>query len=190
MLTKLFLAAVAACTVTVAQAQPLVSGFLCCNMRSDAKGWITDINYEESGKHVVPAGTPATMTGYGRNRFEFDVTGNLPRKNYWIGNDYSRKLGMEEFAARYIVKSDPNAKIASFPPKIRDAIRAQKIALGMTKEQVLMSLGYPSGDETPNLDGPWKFYLWSFSPFTVSFTGGKLAKIDTDPDTKAKILVK
>jgi hypothetical protein len=190
MLTKLLFAVIAFCFVTLAQAQPLISGFLCCNMRSDAKGWITDINYEESGKHVVPAGTPANMTGYGRNRFEFDVTGNLPRKNYWIGNDYSRKLSMEQFAARYIVKADPNAKMAGFAPKIREAIRGQKIVLGMTKEQVLMSLGYPSGDETPNLDGPWKFYLWSFSPFTLNFTNGKLASINTDPDTKAKVLRK
>jgi hypothetical protein len=177
---------------TIASAQPLITGFLCCNMRSDAKGWITDINYEESGKHVVPAGTAVTMTGHGRNRFEFDVTGgaNLPRKTYWIGNDYSRTLNPEQFSARYVVSEDPAKKLASYPAKFRTAIQAGKISVGMGKEQVLMALGYPVTSETPELGSRWKYYLWSFSPFTVIFNGDKVAKIDTDPETLPKVSIK
>ncbi len=185
-----WLAAIALTLPAAANAQPLIEGFLCCNMRSDAKGWITDINYEESHKHVVPAGTPATITGYGRNRFEFNVTGTLPRKNYWLGNDYSRKVGLEEFAARYIVKEDPSKKISGFAPKVRDAIRAQKIMIGMTREQVLMAVGYPTADSTPDMAGNWLFYHWSFSPYTVHFVNNKVSKIETDPETLNLISVK
>lgn len=172
--------------------KPLLEGYLCCNMRSDAKGWISDINYEESHKHLVPAGTPAKMTGYGRNRFEFDVGAEgLPRKNYWIGNDYSRKIPPEEFAARYIVADDPAQKIARFAPRIRDAIKAQKVAVGMTREQVLMALGYPVANETPtDLTGPWKFWVWSFSPYTVHFKGDRVARIDGNPEVLAKVVAK
>jgi hypothetical protein len=174
-----------------AQSNPLLEGYLCCNMRSDARGWISDINYEESHKHLVPAGTPAKMTGYGRNRFEFEVSAEgLPRKNYWLGNDYSRKLPPGDFAARYIVPEDPARKIAGFPPRIRDAIKAQKIATGMTREQVLMAIGHPISDETPDLSGPWKYWVWSFSPFTVTFKGDRVTKIDGNPDVLAKVVAK
>src|SRR5579871_4113998 len=79
------------------------SGFLCCNMRTDGS-WITDINYQESGKHLIPAGSPVTVTGYGHYR----VKVQLENKSQAIGNDYSRDLSMEDFAKRYVVSEDPN----------------------------------------------------------------------------------
>ncbi|RYE92515.1 MAG: hypothetical protein EOO78_28685, partial [Oxalobacteraceae bacterium] len=32
-------------------------GFLCCNLRTDGS-WISDSNYAEDGKRVLPVGTP------------------------------------------------------------------------------------------------------------------------------------
>jgi hypothetical protein len=183
--------AVAASLPAFVAAQPLLTGFLCCNMRSDPQGWIADINYDESHKHLVPVGTPAVMTGYGRSRFEFDVTGDLKRKNYWIGNDYSRGLSMEPFAARYIVKDDPNQKMKSFSPKIRNAIKAQKVVIGMTREQVLMSLSYPVESENKDIkSNVWNYYLSSFAPFKVRFEGDRVVKVDTDPETLEKVFTK
>jgi hypothetical protein len=177
---------------SMASTQPLITGFLCCNLRSDSSGWITDMNYEDPGKHLLRAGTPVTMTGYGRSRFEFDVTGgvSVPRKNYWIGNDYSRALNPEQFSARYIVTENPEKKLARYPAKVRKAIRASRVSTGMTKEQVLMALGYPTANETPQLGSSWKYYLSSSSPFTVIFKGNKVTRINTDRATLAKVLAK
>jgi hypothetical protein len=36
-------------------------------MRTDGS-WISDINYAENGKRVIPLGTPLKATGYGRHR--------------------------------------------------------------------------------------------------------------------------
>ncbi len=62
-------------------------GYLCCNMRTDGS-WISDINYDENGKKIVPVGTPLKVTGYGHYRVKVDING----KSQAIGNDYSRDL--------------------------------------------------------------------------------------------------
>jgi hypothetical protein len=167
-------------------AQPMLEGYLCCNMRSDSNGWISDINYNESGKQVVPLGTPAKVTRYGKNRLTFDTP--FSRKSYQIGNDYSRNLDMGSFAERYIVAEDPSKKFATFPPKIQNAIKTMKVMRGMTKEQVLMAIGYPIGNETPILEDSWRYWYWTFSPFTLHWDeNGRIDRIETDPQTFSRI---
>lgn len=155
-------------------------GFLCCNMRTDGK-WISDINYQEAGKRVVPFGTPAKFKDYGRYR----VYVKLGDTDQAIGNDYSRDLDLKTFAQRYIVADDPKAKAASFAPKIRKAIENAQVMVGMTREQVLMSVGYPVSSENPHLDAKsWRFWLSSFAEFQVVFEGDKVVKIETDAQTR------
>ncbi len=174
------------------EGQTLLDGYLCCNMRSNSNGWISDTNTDDGSKHLLPLGTPVTMTGYGRNRFEFDVNANkLPRKNYWLGNDYSRELSNEVFSQRYVIKTNPILKLKRFNPKLRAAIRSSKVAVGMTREQVLMSWGYPIQSETPNLaNSPWKFWPWSADETKVYFKGNLVNRIDTNPKTRAKLVAK
>ena len=139
----------------VAEDRP--AGYLCCNMRSDGS-WITDINYDENGKKIIPVGTPLKVTGYGHYRVKVDIDG----KGQAIGNDYSRDLALDVFAKRYVVPEDPAAKIAKYPKKIQDAIAQARLVLGMTREQVLMSVGYPVSSENHNLDDKtWRFWLFS-----------------------------
>jgi hypothetical protein len=170
---------------TVHAADPdLGDGFLCCNMRTDG-AWISDSNYLESGKTIIPFGTPAKFAGFGRNRFHLDIDG----KRQSIGNDYSRDLSMETFARRYLVKDDPRLKIRTASPKIRAAAESARVTRGMSREQVLIALGYPISSENPHLDAPqWKYWLWSYSPFVVHFDGaGKVSKVETDPETMSKV---
>ena len=176
--------------LTLALAAPALAqevlgdGFLCCNMRSDGS-WISDSNYMESGKTLIPYGTPVRHTGYGRQRVHVEIDG----RKQAIGNDYSRDLALDVFARRYIVKTDPRPAVASAPPKIRSAIESARVTRGMTREQVIVALGYPMSSENPHLDAKaWKYWLWSFSPFTVEFgADGRVVRVDTDPDTMAKV---
>jgi hypothetical protein len=171
---------------TAAFAEDKWVGFLCCNMRTDGS-WISDINYDENGKQIIPVGTPVKVTGYGRNRVKIEVNG----KSQAIGNDYSRDLSLEVFAKRYVVADDPKAKIAGYPKKIQDAIATARIAVGMTREQVLMSVGYPVSSENHNLDEKtWRFWLSSFAEFHVNFDdSGRVSGVEADMDTKSKILM-
>src|ERR1051325_7895357 len=121
-----------------AVAQDAYAGYLCCNLRTEGS-CISDSNYAENGKKIIPFGTPTKMTGYGRQRVQIEVNGGRQA----IGNDYSRDLDLPTFAKRYVVTEDPKAKLASAPPKIRQAVESARLVPGMTREQVLMSVGYP-----------------------------------------------
>ncbi len=181
---KTFLAATwlaAAATTAFADDLPNpASGYLCCNMRTDGS-WISDSNYMENGKRVIPAGTPMKVTGYGRQRVIVEIEG----KEMKIGNDYSRDLNLPTFARRYLVTEDPRKKIATYPPAIRKAIEHAQVMPGMTREQVLMAVGPPISSETPNLDGKvWRFWIGSFSEFQVVFENDVVKQIDTDPQTR------
>ncbi len=164
-----------------AMAQPTFDGFLCCNMRTDGS-WISDSNYAESGKRIIPAGTPLRVTGYGRYRVHVELNGGKQA----LGNDYSRDLDLGTFAQRYVVTEDPSKKIAAYPPKIRDAIKAARVAKGMTREQVLMAVGYPITSENPTLGAPlWRMWISSFGEYQILFdNAGRVREVTTDPQTR------
>jgi hypothetical protein len=162
------------------------AGFLCCNMRTDGS-WISDINYAESGKTVIPAGTPVKVLGYGRQRVQIEIGG----KKQAIGNDYSRDLKLDVFAKRYVVSDSPSDKLAQYPKPIQDAITSMRLTKGMSREQVLMAVGYPVSSENPNLDAKvWRFWLSSFDEFSVKFDDqGLVTDVIADPATRDRVLV-
>lgn len=160
-------------------------GYLCCNMRTDGS-WISDINYDGDGERIIPVGTPISVLGEGRYRIKIKVEG----KDQAIGNDYSRDLTMDEFAKRYVVTENPALKISSYPRAVQNAIGHSEIMLGMSREQVIMSLGYPVSSENHDLTSKfWRYWLFTFAKFTVNFDDeGRVIGVDTDPETKQKVL--
>jgi hypothetical protein len=189
-LAAVALALLAGMGAAPARAQPadLGEGFLCCNMRTDGKTWISDSNYLEKDSATLPAGTPVRHDGYGRQRVLVLIDG----KRFTIGNDYSRTLRLEEFARRYIVAEDPRPRIAALPPAIRAAIEAFKVAPGMTREQVITAIGYPMTSENPSLDAAeWRYWLHSFNPFVVRFdASGRVSTVESDPETLARVFAR
>ncbi len=93
---------------------------------------------------MLPAGTPVQITGYGRDRVNALIDG----KKQSIGNHYSRDLGNEAFAQRYPVAQDSKLKRADCPPKIHEALTANRVTEGVTREQVRMAPGSPISSET------------------------------------------
>jgi hypothetical protein len=162
------------------------AGFLCCNMRTDG-AWISDINYLGPGTTTISAGTPLTMNGYGKNRVHVLINGGQQD----IGNDYSRSISLEAFAKRYIVEQDPLEKLLTWPRKIQDAIGMARLTKGMTREQVIMAVGYPISDENPSLESnTWRYWLSSFAEFDAIFDDkGLLIGIEGDARTRARVIL-
>ena len=178
----------AACSAGMAQALPEpAQGFLCCNLRTDGK-WISDINYAENGKKLIPVGTPVTATGYGRHRV-YVTMGDGSKQA--IGNDYSRDMDLTSFAKRYILAEDPRKKLAGYPPRIRQAIESARLVPGMTREQVTMAVGFPVTSENPQIDAKvWRFWLSSFAEFQVVFGPDQRVKeITTDAQTRNLVVM-
>jgi len=162
------------------------NGFLCCNMRTDGS-WISDSNYFSIDKKVIPLGTPVKALGYGRQRVYVEFADGKQA----IGNDYSRNLNLTAFARRYIVAEDPRQKLAGYPPRIRKAIEAGRLVPGMTREQVIMAVGYPISSENPDLNAPvWRYWLSTWAEYQVMFGPDNLVKeIGTDAQTRGFVLM-
>lgn len=164
----------------------MISGFLCCNLRTTGSK-ISDINYDEQGTRMVAAGTPLRITGYEQRWTSVDLNGKPQR----IMNDYSRDIAPIPFAQRYVVTEDPKLKLAGYPEKTRNAIMASKVIPGMTREQVVMAMGYPVTSENPRFDAPvWRFWLDSWTEFQVSFDpSGTVKAVTADPATLARVTI-
>ncbi len=161
-------------------------GYLCCNMRS-TDGWISDSNYIQSNQQLLPAGTPVRSVSFGRYRVNTEMAGR-PQA---IGNDYSRDLPMEAFAKRYVVALNPAAKLAGYPEKIRKAITSARLTPGMTRDQVIMAVGYPISSENPSLDAnSWRYWLSTFTEYRVVFDDqGKVKDIVVDALTRPHVVL-
>lgn len=151
-------------------------GYTCCNLHHEGD-WISDSNYAELP--MIAVGAPATVTGYGRNYASVEVDGKPMR----LGLDYGREQQtLQEFVDKIVVTEDPKKKLATFPASVQDAIRQGKVMVGMTKEQVIMAVGYPMANETTSLDEDlWRYWISSFGPYQVLWDGkGRVKEIAAD----------
>jgi len=160
---------------------PLRVGYTRCNLHYEGD-WISDSNF--GSLPFIPAGTPIKLNGYGRYRLYVDMDGKAMR----IGLDYGRaQETLEQFAEKLILAENPKERIAKYPAEVREAIRLGQVVTGMTKEQVIVAVGYPQRDETVSLDSPvWNYWASSFAPYRVIWgKNGRIAEIATDPATHA-----
>lgn len=161
----------------------MLSGYACCNLHYEGD-WISDSNYAELP--YLPAGTPIKVKSISGYRVYVDVEGRPMR----MGLDYGRvQETTEQWVRKVVVTEDPKPKIASYPPSVREAIRSSRLMKGMTKEQVVLSVGYPQTDENPRLDVPfWRYWRSSFAPYSVHWSNSRVEKIDADTDTLSFII--
>ena len=155
----------------------LPQGFTCCNFHHDGD-WISD--YVDVTLPMIPVGTPAKVTRIGRNRAYTVIGGQQMR----LGHDYGRdQETLQQWTAKMIVADDPIIKIATFPDAIKDAIRMGRLIKGMTREQVIMSVGYPLTNENASLDAPvWRMRASDTQVYQVVWgTDGLVKDIIGDP---------
>ena len=131
-------------------------------------------------------GTPVQITGYGRYRVHTRMNG----EEMDLGNDYSREIEMGAFARRYVVPHNPQRRLRNASPAVQQAVRASRVRLGMTREQVAMALGYPIANETPSLSSRvWKYWRSRSEEFHVVFnrSGVVEAVRSSDANLRARV---
>jgi len=111
----------------------------------------------------------------------------------WHGGEYyyvyhKSRVANPALLARYLVKDDPSGTIASYPQDIKDAITRGRVIKGMTKWQVLFTVGIPKGaggrqtSEMPLeeilLADNWLFMQGKFDQLNVKFADDKVVLID------------
>jgi hypothetical protein len=123
------------------------------------------------------------VLSYGRYRAGVEIGGKPMR----LGQDYGRaQETTQQWVEKIIVTADPKVKIASYPADVREAIRQGRVMTGMTKEQVIISVGYPLTSETPSLNSPvWRHWVSSFGEYQLNWgSDGRVQEILADPMVK------
>lgn len=160
-------------------------GYLCCNLHYDGD-WLSDSNFA-SLPDLLKAGTPVTVLGYGKNRANIDVNG-MPMR---LGHDYGRdQETLDAWVNKVVVSEDPRARITSAPANVQAAIRAGKVTLGMTRQQVLLSVGYPPTSLTKSIEQDvWKLWAAKRSEYQVHFgADGRVTSITGDGEVTSQVI--
>jgi len=171
-------------TVNPKDKEPKFAAYTCCNLHYSGD-WVSDLNYSSDTR--IPAGSPIKILDYGRWRLITEVDGKKIR----IGLDYGRRQEtLAQFARKLTVDKDLRFRMANFPGIVQEAIRAAQVMPGMTKEQVVMAVGFPARNETPSVDSAdWKLWHTSRISYIVHFdASGRVKDIEIDPAQRAKVV--
>jgi hypothetical protein len=146
--------------------------YLCCNLHYD-RDTISDVNYQQGT--LVPLGTPVRITDVRAKSITFEPEGQPPLP---LALKYGRRqTSIDELFSRYFLETDPRRQLARLPAETRALIETGDIANGMTKDEVLMALGYPPAHRTPSLEAPiWTYWQNRWHEFTVYFEGDRVAR--------------
>jgi hypothetical protein len=69
--------------------------------------------------------------------------------------------------------------LSKFTAKEKTSIEAGEVEVGMSKDAVIASLGYPPKHQTPTLKGnQWRYWRTVFSTFVVHFDNDKVSSIE------------
>lgn len=166
---------------------PELSGYTCCNFHYEHDR-ISDANW--SSLPMIPAGTPIRTLSYSRYRIAVQIDYPFYASKMDLGLDYGRDQNMADWARRMIVQEDPRRKLASWPAPARSAVGAGKVAIGMTREQVIVSLGYPPAHETPSLDAEhWKYWYGKFDTFSVVWDQQeRVREVYAEPQVRSAVM--
>src|SRR2546422_32094 len=129
--------------------------YLCCNMHYE-KTEISDVNYLKGT--LIPFGTRVQILEVRKSSVKFQPAGQPPITLVLkYGKDATT---MDQYLDRVFLREDPHAKLpkpgkdkkqAAAAEKSRKQIEDGEVAPGMTRDEVLMALGYPPLHRTPSL---------------------------------------
>jgi hypothetical protein len=168
-------------------AQTIAEGFLCCTVRFDYYRNInraSDANWVEFRSHLK-AGTAVKVSRYEfRNHYgtqtinPYDFAIASAGQNIVLKNEYTKHMSPPDYLSQLVVATDPKVKIAGFSKEVQEAIASARVAVGMSKEQVAMAMGYPLKKENPNPDTAvlWRYYYGSFDEILIVFGADGLVR--------------
>lgn len=146
------------------------------------KEYYTRYNFMyEKGRHVttnywrgelVPINTKVTLVSIGSKKMVLDIDG---QEVAIVNVKKHSKKDMGEIASKLLSpKQIPISKVSS---DFRDDLESGVLRIGMTKEEVLMTRGYPPAHKTPSTKSTrWTYWSSKFIQRTLVFKDGKLVE--------------
>ena len=154
---------------------PLVSQsrFTCCNLHYE-KAELTDVNFQQGT--LLPLGTRVEILEVGRNRVKFQPAGGTPLT---LGFRYGKStLSFDQYLERIFLTADPHARLPKSSVARQKLITQGTVEKGMTRDEVLLALGYPPAHRTPSLTGvDWHYWQNRWHQFVVFFDGDRVDRV-------------
>ncbi len=150
----------------------------CCNIRYE-KPEITDVNYTQGA--LIPYGTRVQIIEVKKNAVRFQPDGH---PEMTLVYRHGRKVyPFEQYLDRVLLPENPRKGMTTGKKKTSTSKFAKQIENGlvepgMTKDEVLKTLGYPPAHRTASLDSPvWTYWRNRWETYVVYFDGDKVDRI-------------
>lgn len=136
----------------------------CCNIHYETDD-INDANYFVGS--TIPPGTPVQVQAMGSDSVTFTANGKKLSLHHRYG---TAQESLQQYVNKILVADDPKTRLASFSRSAQQAIHEGRVEKGMTKEQVIMSLGYPPTHRTASTnDSEWTYWYNRWVSYKVQF---------------------
>ena len=147
--------------------------YTCCNIHYESSN-LSDANYYIGG--TVPFGSAVQVKGIDRGALTIQAGTQELNLHHRYGTPNET---FQQYVDKVLVSDDPKIKAASYSQAAQQAIKESRVEVGMTKEQVVMSLGHPPAHRTPSLDAwEWTYWYNQWVTYRVQFgEDGKVAQL-------------
>jgi SmpA/OmlA family protein len=136
----------------------------CCNLHYETEE-INDANYYVGA--LLPLGTPAQVQAMKSNSVTFLADGHKLTLVHSYG---TAQESLRQYLDKVLVTEDPKLRLAHYSRSAQQAIREGRVERGMTREQVILSLGYPPTHRTPSTTAnEWTYWYNRWVTYKVQF---------------------
>ena len=137
---------------------------------------LSSVNYLD-GDELLPLCTPIRVTFLNTEGLIFTALNTGKEYEYEFHD--TLKESPAEHVAKFFGTSCNAAVVASFGPVDQQGIREGKVLEGMSKQAVILAVGYPPEHQTPNLNADtWRYWEGRFDTVEVIFKDGRVVEID------------
>jgi hypothetical protein len=139
---------------------------------------ILSTNYHRGS--MLPVGTKVTVGEVKGKKIKFSDGSGQQFQIEFVKKHSSDEIDLWAHFQRYFSTKNPLGKggpYAKFSAKEKRNIKAGEIAIGMSKDAVLMAYGYPPGHRTPSLEADqWVYWINRFVNRPVVFRNGRVSQ--------------
>jgi hypothetical protein len=160
--------------------------FLGYNLHADMlQNKVSSVNYQLQGA-LLPWGTEVRIIRFQRNHLLFEDVGKGKRYRYEFHYKTRRSVPLAEHLGRVFLENPDGLRrqLEGMSEIDRDGIYEGRVKLGMSRDAVLIAIGYPpefANRQALMTDRDWTYWLSRFSKMVVGFgRDGRVNRITGD----------
>jgi hypothetical protein len=132
------------------------------------------VNYQQPG--LIPRCTRVVIKSVDSKAMKFRLADGGAEYEYIFHN--SLRDSVPKHLDKYFGASCDKAKVQQMSKADQDGIAAGRVAEGMTRDGVILAIGYPPEHATPSLEAnAWRYWKNRFGTMLVHFEGDKVVRI-------------